>query len=102
MYVCMYVVWYRTHESELEKRFNILTELECMRLTSNNNEHSCTVPLRYTLTAQTRIIRTYAYEYTHIRVCLYTHTRMIIRELSGDLPISRYSRKALPESSIKF
>ena len=38
-----------------------------------------TVPLRYTLTAQTRFIRTYAYEYTHIRVCLYAHMRMFIR-----------------------
>ena len=27
-----------------------------------------TVPLRYTLTVQTRFIRKYAYEYTHIRV----------------------------------
>ena len=38
-----------------------------------------TVPLRYTLTAQTRFIRTYTYEYTHICVCLYAHTRMFIR-----------------------
>ena len=38
-----------------------------------------TVPLRYTLTAHTRIIRTYAYEYTHIRVWVYAHTRMSIR-----------------------
>ena len=38
-----------------------------------------TVPLRYTLTAQTRFIRTYAYGYTHIRVWLYAHTRIVIR-----------------------
>ena len=38
-----------------------------------------TVPLRYTLTAQTRFICTYAYDYTHIRVWLYAHTRMVIR-----------------------
>ena len=37
-----------------------------------------TVPLRYTLTAQTRFIRTYAYGYTHIRVWLYAHTHMAI------------------------
>ena len=38
-----------------------------------------TVLLRYTLTAQTRFIRAYTYEYTHICVCLYAHTRMFIR-----------------------
>ena len=38
-----------------------------------------TVPLRYTLTAQTRIIRTYAHGYMHIRVQLYAHTRIAIR-----------------------
>ena len=37
-----------------------------------------TVPLRYTLTVQTRFIRTYEYEYTHIRLWLHD-TRMFIR-----------------------
>ena len=38
-----------------------------------------TVPLRYMLIAHTRFIRTYAYDYTHICVCLYAHTRIDIR-----------------------
>ena len=31
------------------------------------------------LTVQTRFIRTYAYVYTHIRVCLYAHTHIVRR-----------------------
>ena len=46
--------------------------------------NTCTVPLRYTLTAQMRFIRTNAYGYTHIRVWLYTHAHIVIRTYAYD------------------
>ena len=50
-----------------------------------------TVLLRYTLTAQTRCIRTYAYDYTHICVWLCAHTHMFIRHMCIVIRIYAYS-----------